>query len=189
LDIRKFRKWEVVHSCLVISNRRIQRGIPKKWKLDCWLLILLVVAVASAFDLRFRRSDKKSHFDLDIRKFRKWEVVDACLVISYWRIQRQSSRKGEAGLLIVDFACCWRCVGIQWVRFWRCMGNETLRAIRVSERWSSEVAANMPLNISHHGRRSRTCRRSSCQRFHLLVIEIFVDFHVYRYFRRNPQFN
>ena len=52
-----------------------------------------------------------------------------------------------------------------------------------------KVAANMPLNISHHGRRSRTCRRSSCQRFHLLVIEIFVDFHVYRYFRRNSQFN
>ena len=151
LDIRKFWKWEVVHTCLVISNRRIQRRIPKKWKLDCCLLILLVVGVASAFDLRFRRSDKKSRFDLDIRKFRKWEVVDACLVISYWRIQRQSSRKGEAGLLIVDFACCWRCVGIQWVRFWRCMGNETLRAIRVSERWSSKVAANMPLN------KSQTC--------------------------------
>ena len=76
----------------------------KEWKLDCWLLILLVVAVTSAFDLRFRRSDKKSRFDLDIlRKFRKWEVVDACLVISYWRIQRQNPRKMEAGLLVVGF--------------------------------------------------------------------------------------
>ena len=155
-------------------------------KRRCWMRAQMIL---TAFDLRFRRSDKKSHFDLDIRKFRKWEVVNACLVISNRRIQHQSPRKMEAGLLVVDFACCWRCVGTQWVRFWRCMGNETLRAIRVSERWSSEVAANMPLDVSQTCfeyswsgtfrtvERSRTCRRSSCQRFHLSVIEIFVDFH------------
>ena len=114
-------------------------------KRRCWTRAQMIL---TAFDLRFRRSDKKSHLDLDIRKFRKWEVVHSCLVISNRRIQRQSLRKMEAGLLVVDFACCCRCIGTQWVRFWRCMGNETLRAIRVSERWSSEVAANMPLNVS-----------------------------------------